>query len=167
MNRNSPRRNYGPVATARRASSAVVSGIAADHATALRMANAISTYVGRNVNTNEARESLRTLISAFARIAHVSALALAAQLVHTLVRTRPALASAIVAAMWGQAYIADRTGSIVRRTGRRTAAYLRSLPGRAARSVARTLARPLGRAANAASRTAANVAHGARTARMY
>lgn len=164
---NSPRRNHGPISTARRASSAVVSGIAADHATALRMANAISTYVGRNANTIEARESLRTLIRAFARIAHVSALALAAQLVHTLVRTRPTLASAIVAAMWGQAYVADRTGSIVRRTGRRAASYLRSLPGRAARSVAHTIGRPIGRAANTMSRGAASVARGARTARMY
>ena len=167
MSNNSPRRGWGPVSTARRAGSAVARSVRQDHAHVLRMANSIAAYTGRQTNSPADRERIRSMIRMFARISHVTALALATQLVHTLVRTRPALASAIVAAMWGQAYVADRTGSIVRRTGRRTAAYLRSLPGRLARAVARTAARPLGRAASVGQRSMENLRHSVRTARMY
>jgi len=147
-NNNSPRRSYGPVASARRAGSALVGQTRANHAEFMRAANAVSAFAGRNMNSPVDRERLRRLIRLLAGYIHISGIALSTWLVQHFVRTRPATAAAIVAAMWGREYVVDRTGSVIRRARRRAAGYVRNLPGRAARTVgagARSVAARVGR----------------------
>lgn len=163
-NNNSPRRSFGPLSTARRAAQSVAQTVSANHATITRAANTVAAFVSNHrANTPTERERLRGLIRFLARSAHVSGILMATQLVHIFIRTRPALAAGIVAAMWGHDYIANRTGSVIRRTGRRASHYVRSLPGRAARAVGSRV----GRALSPLQRRLRNASQGARTARMY